>query len=97
MLSRLIISRSQGWLAVCEEAKFLLMGYLDAAEEYDRLHLVFLAACRRNDLPAVETFRGRLREAKNGLQAARGRFQQHQKLHKCCEAIHFEDETGGNA
>jgi hypothetical protein len=33
-----------------------------------------------------------VREAKQTFQAARGRFQDHQYVHDCCEAIHFEED-----
>jgi len=77
---------------MCEEAKGLIIGYLDELEEYDRLHLMFLAAIRRDDPEAKGGYRDLLREAKLKLQSARGRFQDHQKAHRCCEAIKFEDD-----
>jgi hypothetical protein len=38
-----------------------------------------------------------VREANQTYQAARGQFQDHQKAHNCCKAIHFEDEASDNA
>jgi hypothetical protein len=78
---------------MCEDAKALIIAYLDALEEYDRLHLMFLAAFRRDDPEAKEGYRVLLREAKLRLEAARGRFQDHQLAHHCCETIHFEDSS----
>jgi hypothetical protein len=77
---------------MCEVAKHLLVGYLDALEEYDRLHLIFLAAYRRNDSEAMEAYRGLLREAKLRIQAARNAFQDHQKVHHCSDVIHLKND-----
>ena len=77
---------------MCEEARALLVAYLDALEEYDRLHLMFLAACRKNDPEGMEGYRSLLREVKLKVQASRGRFQELQKVHNCFEIIHFEDD-----
>ena len=75
-----------------EEARALLVEYVDALERYDRLHLMSLAACRKNDMEAMECYRGLLRETKLKFQAARGRFQRHQEVHNCLEVIHLEDD-----
>jgi hypothetical protein len=77
---------------MCEEAKTLIIGYLNASEECDRLHLVFLAASRRTDPQATEGYCGLFREAKVKLEAARRRFQEHPKTHECCESISFQDD-----
>jgi len=77
---------------MCETAKALIIEYLDALEEYDRLHLVLLAAYRRNDEESLEGQRSLLVAAKFELQAARTRFKEHQKTHKCSEAIRFGDD-----
>jgi len=82
---------------MCEQGKALITGYLDALEEYDRLHLMFLAAFRSDDREGIEGYRGMVREAKLKLQAARTRFQDHQKAHNCCETIHFEEVSGDGA
>ena len=76
---------------MCQEAKGLIIGYMDALEQYDRCHLMFLAAYRRNDSEAMAAYSGLLHEAKVEVQAARGRFQDHQEVHKCSEVIHLED------
>jgi len=74
-----------------------LVGYLDALEEYDRFHLIFLAAHRRNDLKAVEAYRGLLHEAEFRLQSARESFQDHQEIHNCSEVIHLENGSVANS
>lgn len=79
---------------MCEKAKALIVDYLDGLEEYDRLHVIFLAAYRRNDGEAMEGYRSLLHEAKFRLQAARGRFLDHQVSHRCCQAIQFGDDPG---
>ena len=78
---------------MCEEGKAVLTGYLDALEEYDRRHLMFLAVYRRNDREGIEGYRALVRQAKQQLQAARSRFQDHQKSHNCCDVIHFEEDS----
>lgn len=78
--------------AMCETARVLIIEYLDALEEYDRLRLVFLAAYRRNDKESLEGRRALLVAAKFKLQAARTRFKEHQKSHHCSEAIRFGDD-----
>jgi hypothetical protein len=82
---------------MCEEGKALITGYLDALEECDRRHLMFLGAFRRDDPEGIEGYRGLVREAKSKLQAARGRFQDHQTVHNCCEIIQFEDDLSSGA
>jgi hypothetical protein len=77
---------------MCEEAKHLIIEYLDALEQYDRVHLMFLAAYRRDDAEALEGYRNLLQEAKFDLHAERWRFQRHQKAHNCPEAIKFGDD-----
>jgi hypothetical protein len=77
---------------MCETAKGLIIEYLDALEEYDRLHLMFLAAYRRNDEESLEGHRSLLMAAKLKLQAARTLFKEHQKNHTCSEAIRFGDD-----
>jgi hypothetical protein len=76
---------------MCEEAKRWIVGYMDALEEYDRLHLMFLAAYRRSDTEAMEGYRGVLQESKLKVQSARARFQDHQQAHNCSEVVHLED------
>jgi hypothetical protein len=80
-------------LHMCEEGKTLITGYLDASEEYDRSHLMLLAAFRRDDPESIEGYRGLVQEARLKLQDARQRFQGHQKFHKCCGTIHFEEDS----
>ena len=82
---------------MCDEAKALLFSYLDALEEYDRLHLMFLATYKRNDREAAEGYRRLLLEGQFKLNGARDRFQQHQASHGCCEALHFEGFGGGRS
>jgi len=82
---------------MCNQGKTLLSGYLDALEEYDRRHLMLVAAFRTGDPDGIEGFRSLVREANQTYQAARGQFQDHQKAHNCCKAIHFEDESGDSA
>jgi hypothetical protein len=82
---------------MCEEAKALIIGYLDGLEEYDRFHLMFLSAYRRNNPEAMEGYRSLLQETKFKLQAARKRFQNHQKAHDCSEVIRFEDDLRRDA
>jgi hypothetical protein len=82
---------------MCEEGKALISGYLDALEEYDRRHLMLLAVFREGDQEGVDGFRGLVREAKSKVRIARGRFQEHQKRHNCCEIIHFEEDASGDA
>ena len=77
--------------AMCEKAKVLIVGYLDALEEYDRIHLMFLSAYRRNNPEAIEGYRSLLQETNVKLQAARKRFQNHQASHNCSEVIHLEN------
>jgi hypothetical protein len=77
---------------MCEEAKRLFVGYLDALEEYDRHHLMFLAAYRRSDPEGMKAYRELLHETKCKVQAARGNFQSHQKVHNCSELIHLEND-----
>jgi hypothetical protein len=78
--------------AMCEEARALILGYLDSLEEYDRLQLIFLAAYRRNDNETLEGHRSLLHEAKVTLRAARERFKEHQKSHNCSHAINFGED-----
>ena len=87
-----VYDRSGEAPAMCAEAKDLFVGYLDLLEEHDRLHLMFLAASRRNDPETTEAYRGLLGEARVKLHAVRGQFQDHQKAHNCFEVIHFEDD-----
>ncbi len=82
---------------MCEEGKALITGYLDALEAYDRRHLMFLAAFRSDDPEGIEGTRGLVHEARLKIQAARGRFQDHQKAHNCCRIIQLEDETSSGA
>jgi len=81
---------------MCEEARALIIGYLDALEEYDRVHLMVLSARRPNNPEAMEGYRSLLEEAKFKLQAARQQFQDHQKAHNCSEAIRFENHVERN-
>jgi hypothetical protein len=77
---------------MCEEARDLVTEYLDALEEYDRSHLMLLAAHRTGDPESIEAFRGLWYEAELKLKSARARFQEHQKVHNCSEVIHLEDD-----
>ena len=77
---------------MCDQGKTLFTRYLDALEEYDRRHLMLVAAFRTGDPDGIEGFRSLVREAKQTFQAARGRFQDHQYVHDCCEAIHIEED-----
>jgi len=77
---------------MCSEGSALLSRYLDAAEEYDRRHLMLLAAFRARDPQATEGFRNLVREAQRAAHTACGRFREHQKGHGCCEAIRLDDD-----
>ena len=77
---------------MCGEARILITEYLDALEEYDRSHLMLLAAYRTEDSESIGAYRGLLCEAKLKLKSARARFQEHQKVHNCSEVIHLEDD-----
>lgn len=81
---------------MCEEAKGLINAYLDVLEEYDRVHLMLLAAYRRNDPEALGVYRSLLDEAKFKLHAAAARFREHQQTHNCSEVIRLEDDFAGN-
>jgi hypothetical protein len=48
---------------MCEETKGLIIECLDAQEQYDRIHLMLLAAYRRNDTEALEDYRSLLQKA----------------------------------
>jgi len=76
---------------MCEEARHALIGYLDALEEYDRLHVMLLAAYRAKDAEVIDGYRLLVREAKVKLGAAREQFQTHQRTHRCCEVIRLEE------
>lgn len=78
--------------SMCEEAKVLIIECLDAQERYDRIHLMFLAAYKRDDSEALEGYRSLLQEARVNLQAGRERIQLHQKSHNCTEAIRFGED-----
>jgi hypothetical protein len=82
---------------MCYQGKTLISGYLDALEEYDRRHLMLVAAFRTGDPDGIEGFRSLAREAELTFRAARGRFQDHQKAHNCCKAIHFEEASNESA
>lgn len=69
----------------------MFVEYLDALEEYDRLHLTLLAARRSKDPEAMEAYHGLLHEAELKLQAVRVSFQDHQKMHNCSEVTHLEN------
>jgi len=79
---------------MCEEATNALVSYLDALEEYDRIHLMFLAAWRSSDLRAIGSHRALLDEVKSKAQTARERFQRHQTVHNCCEIIKLTGSLG---
>ena len=81
---------------MCEEAKGLIIAYLDVLEEYDRVHLMFLAAYRRNDPEALGVYRRLLQETKLKLHAAGTRFRDHQQVHNCSEVIRLEDDLTSN-
>jgi hypothetical protein len=76
---------------MCDEAKALLLSYLDTLEEYDRVHLMLLAHYRRDEIEAADGYRHMLYEVQFKLNAARDQFQRHQQSHGCCEAMRFED------
>ena len=82
---------------MCEEARALIIGYLDGLEEYDRVHLMFLSAYRRGNPEAMEAYRSLLQDAKSKLKAARRQFQDHQKRHDCFAVIRFESSLGHSA
>jgi len=92
-----IIIEARNGPAMCEEAKALIIGYLDALEEFDRIHLMFLSAYRRNHPEAMAGYGGLLREAECKMQSARKRFQDHQNAHKCSEIIRFDNNLKRNA
>ena len=75
---------------LCEEAKGHLINYLDALEEYDRIHLMLIGGVRMNDVEAVDGYRRLLHERKFKLNHARELFQKHQSSHGCSEALNFE-------
>ncbi len=77
---------------MCEEARSLMAGYLDALEDYDRLHLIFLAAYRRGDAQAVDNCRQLLQDGKQQLESVRAQFREHGKSHGCTEAIRFDED-----
>ncbi|SPE41583.1 hypothetical protein SBA3_4430004 [Candidatus Sulfopaludibacter sp. SbA3] len=76
---------------MCESARSLLLAYLDALEEYDRIHLVLIGAVKAEDLEGVTAFRSLLDEIKGKLAAARKRFTAHQHTHGCAGAIRFDE------
>ena len=79
---------------MCEEAKALLLRYLDALEECDRVHRMVLASTRRHDCQAADGYRLILSDGWLKLGAARSRYRRHQVSHACSEAVNFEDAGG---
>jgi hypothetical protein len=77
---------------MCDDAKDLLLKYLDALEECDRVHSRFISAYRTSDTEAAESYWGLWNETRVKLRAARDDFQAHQKSHGCAEAIKFDEE-----
>ena len=80
---------------MCEEATSLIVRYLDALEECDRVHLMFLAAYRRHDAEATDAYRALLGEVKSKLHSASERFRDHRQRHNCSEVIRLEAEGTG--
>ena len=76
---------------MCEEAKILIVEYLDAVEYYDRICRISRAA-GRNDPEALESYRRLVQEAKWNLNYSRERLQRHQESHSCSESMRFSDE-----
>jgi len=82
---------------MCAEAKALIVGYLDALEEYDRIHVMYISAFRRSTPEAVEGYGSLLEEAKVKVHFARKQFQDHQNTHNCSEVIRFDRDSKCNA
>jgi hypothetical protein len=95
-IGKIIIEIGNG-PAMCAEAKSLIIGYLDALEEYDRIHVMYISACRRNDSEAVEGYGSLLEDAKFKMHSARKQFQEHQNTHNCSEVIRFDIDLKRNA
>ena len=76
---------------MCEEAKDLLLGYLDALEECDRVHRMVVASTRRDDRQAADGYRLILSDGQMKLSVARGNYRRHQVFHACSEAVNFGD------
>lgn len=76
---------------MCEEAKNLIVEYLNAEEHYDRICRISLAACRSHP-EALEGYRSLTQEAKMNLEYGRARFRSHQQAHSCSEAMRFADD-----
>jgi hypothetical protein len=82
---------------MCAEAKALIIGYLDALEEYDRIHVMYISAYRRSTPEAVEGYGSLLEDAKFKMHSARKQFQDHQNTHNCSEVIRFDRDLRRNA
>lgn len=76
---------------MCEEAKDLLLGYLDALEECDRIHRMVSASARRDDRQAADGYLAVLSDGRVKLSVARGNYRRHQVFHACSEALNFGD------
>ena len=74
---------------MCQETESLLVEYMDAVEEYDRRHLMFLSAARKKNREAMTADRRLLHEAEFKMEAARCRFQTHQRAHDCYQVMQF--------
>jgi hypothetical protein len=82
---------------MCEKAKALLLGYLDALEEFDRVRRMVLASSRHNDREAADGYRLVLSDGRTKLSVARCHYQQHQVSHACSDAMNFENFSGSRA
>ena len=76
---------------MCDDAKALLLKYLDALERCDRVHLRVVSAYRTGDIDMAESYRDLWNETRLKLHTARDDFQAHQRSHGCWEAIRFDE------
>ncbi len=84
-------------VAMCDEAQVLLLHFLDALAEFDRLHLLFLDNYKGNDEEAAADYRRLLDEGQLRVNDTRAEFQRHQAAHGCCDAVRFDDFGAGAA
>lgn len=79
-------------LGMCDHARYLITEYLDAVEEYDRIHLMLVAAARNNDNELALGHRGLLESARQKIVSAKEEFRTHRKTHLCTDAFPFQDD-----
>lgn len=77
---------------MCDLARYLITEYLDAVEEYDRIHLMVVAALRKEDRELVKGHQSLLESARQKVISAREHFRSHRQTHLCTEAFHFRDD-----